>query len=161
MKNLKKLLCIVLAVCLLTAMVGCAKKDDAKTEEKPGDTMSLDDILTKIEDGVDLPTVMHTALDKDSFEYIAFAAWQDGVEAMVSEPPMSSVAHSVVIVRAKDEAQAQTLAKEMEQNMNPRKWVCVEAEKSEVIVHNRTILLVMSFEDTEQALKDNFDALWK
>lgn len=160
MKNLKKLLCILLAVCLLTATVGCAKKDDAKAEEKPGDTMSLDEILTKLEEGLDLPVVEHISLDKDSFAYTAFATWQDGVEAMASEPPMSSVAHSVVVVRAKDSEQASALAKEMEQNADPRKWICVEAEKTAVVAHNATVLLVLSFEDVTDAMVARFNELW-
>ena len=52
------------------------------------------------------------------------------------------------------------LAADVEANLNPAKWVCVEAEKTAVLVHNCTVLLVMSWSDVTDALTANFNALW-
>ena len=49
---------------------------------------------------------------------------------------------------------------DVEANLNPAKWVCVEAEKTAVLVHNCTVLLVMSWSDVTDALTANFNALW-
>ena len=58
------------------------------------------------------------------------------------------------------EEEAKKLAADVEANLNPAKWVCVEAEKTAVLVHNCTVLLVMSWSDVTDALTANFNALW-
>jgi len=63
-------------------------------------------------------------------------------------------------MRAQDAETAKQLAADVEANLNPAKWVCVEAEKTAVLVHNCTVLLVMSWSDVTDALTANFNALW-
>ena len=73
---------------------------------------------------------------------------------------INAVPHSVVLMRAQDAETAKQLAADVEANLNPAKWVCVEAEKTAVLVHNCTVLLVMSWSDVTDALTANFNALW-
>lgn len=63
-------------------------------------------------------------------------------------------------MRAQDAETAKKLAADVEANLNPAKWVCVEAEKTAVLVHNCTVLLVMSWSNVTDALTANFNALW-
>ena len=142
---MKKLTALLLAVLLVFGLAACAGSP-AESNAKPGDTMTLQDILT--------------ALTKDNFEYFAFTAMPDGVEAIAADALINAVPHSVVLMRAQDAETAKKLAADVEANLNPAKWVCVEAEKTAVLVHNCTVLLVMSWSNVTDALTANFNALW-
>ena len=166
---MKKLTALLLAVLLVFGLAACAGSP-AESNAKPGDTMTLQDILTSItKDVADLPDTETTALTKDNFEYFAFTAMPDGVEAIAADALINAVPHSVVLMRAQDAETAKKLAAdvkrkdvraEVDANLNPAKWVCVEAEKTAVLVHNCTVLLVMSWSNVTDALTANFNALW-
>ncbi len=157
---MKKLTALLLAVLLVFGLAACAGSP-AEPNAKPGDTMTLQDILTSItKDVADLPDTETTELTKDNFEYFAFTAMPDGVEAIAADALINAVPHSVVLMRAQDAEMAKKLAADVEANLNPAKWVCVEAEKTAVLVHNCTVLLVMSWSDVTDALTANFNALW-
>ena len=157
---MKKITLIMLSVIMVFALAACGS---APTEEaKAGDTMSLEDIMTNILDGVnELPASQNVTLSEENFESFAFIAPAKGMEGLASEGLISAIAHSVVLVRVPDGSDANAVAEDIKANANPRKWICVEAEKTNVSVHGNTILLVMSFEDTADAITSNFDALWK
>ena len=149
---MKKLTALLLAVLLVFGLAACAGSP-AESNAKPGDTMTLQDILTSItKDVADLPDTETTALTKDNFEYFAFTAMPDGVEAIAADALINAVPHSVVLMRAQDAETAKKLAADVE--------VCVEAEKTAVLVHNCTVLLVMSWSNVTDALTANFNALW-
>ena len=58
-----------------------------------------------------------------------------------SEPMMSSQAYSLVVAKVKDAADA--VAKEMKENVDTRKWICVEADEVQTAVVDDMVLLVM------------------
>ena len=49
-------------------------------------------------------------------------------QALASEPGIGSIAHSVVLLRTKDNANIESIKTKIKENINPRKWICVEAE---------------------------------
>ena len=122
--------------------------------------MTLDDVMAAILDGVETPAAETMALDEESIQYFAFTTMPEGGEALVSEGMISAIAHSVVLVRTANASEAEKVAAEIEKNADPRKWVCVEAEKKAVVFHDNTILLVMSNAAAADAIIANFDALY-
>ena len=64
--------------------------------------------------------------------------------AIVSEPMMGSQAYSLVLVRLKDKADAAEIAQKMADGINPRKWVCVEADELTVVSKDNIIMLFMA-----------------
>ena len=64
--------------------------------------------------------------------------------AIVSEPMMGSQAYSLVLVRLKDKADAADIAQKMADGINPRKWVCVEADELTVVSKDNIIMLFMA-----------------
>ncbi len=128
-------------------------------EGAPAD-MSLEVVMAAILNGVETPAAETMALDAESFEYFAFTAMPEGAEALVSEGMISAIAHSVVLVRVADASETEKVAAEIEKNADPRKWVCVEAEKKAVVSHDNTILLVMSNAAAADGIIANFDALY-
>lgn len=131
-------------------------------EDKNGDEMTLEEIFSDIlKDVEDLPQVDNVAITEENFKNFLFINPIDGAEALASEGLISAIAHSAVLLRVPEGTDAEAVAEEIRTNADPRKWICVEAEKTAVTVHGRTILLVMSFGDTTDAITANFDALWK
>lgn len=72
-------------------------------------------------------------------------------EAVVSEPMMSSQAYSLVMVRVKDAADTAAVAEAMKNGINPRKWICVEADDVRVAASEDVILLYMVSTDLDVA----------
>lgn len=184
---MKKLFALLLCIAMLATLIGCAGNDDETTAapettteeittEEPtseenkepatakGDEMSLLEIVDELYKGYseeDLPALETNELtDPETFEWITFIPYVDGYEAVCSEPMMSSIAHSVVLVRVPDGTDVESVRSAIEANLNPAKWVCVEAEKTAVIAHNNTILLIMSTVERVDTISANFNALW-
>lgn len=77
--------------------------------------------------------------------------------AAVSEPMMGSQAYSMVLVRAKDAKDAQSIAESMKSGIDTRKWICVEADDLRVVAYDDLILLVMiDSQYADQATADAF-----
>ena len=62
---------------------------------------------------------------------------------VVSESAMGSQAYSLVLVRAADPAKLGEIAETMEQNIDPRKWVCVEADDIRCVAAGDIVLFIM------------------
>ena len=80
-------------------------------------------------------------------------------EALASESMTGSIPHSVVLVRVKDGANVEAIKEKIEENVNPRKWICVEAEEVEVESKGNLIILIMSSEATTQKIENSFKNL--
>jgi len=63
--------------------------------------------------------------------------------AAAYESMMGSQAFSMVLVQVKDAAEAQTVAQEMKDNIDMRKWVCVGADQIAVVGSGDVIMLIM------------------
>lgn len=175
---MKKFLALLLCLAMAISMVACGSANEETTEDTTeaaapetttepqvaaGDEMSLTEIMDTLYNGYteELPMLATTEItDAETFEWITFAKYVEGYEAVVSEPMMSSIAHSVALVRVPEGTDVESVRAEIEENCDPRKWVCVEAEKTAVIAHNNTILLVMTNAALADIVVSNFDALW-
>jgi hypothetical protein len=56
---------------------------------------------------------------------------------------MGSQAYSLVVVKLKDAADAEAVAAEMLSGINPRKWICVEADDLRVSAAGDAVVLIM------------------
>ena len=156
---MKKLLTILCAAMLIT-LAACGSNKDQ--ESKPGDTMGLKDIFVSIlKDVNNLPEVDYTEITPDNIRYYLFIDQIEGSEALACDSLINAVPHSAVLLRVPDGTDAAAVAKQIEDNADPRKWICVGAEKVIVKAHGNTILLVMSTTETADAIAANFDKLWE
>lgn len=119
-------------------------KPEAKPETKPDNVGSNDasvdlsgktaaEIISMIYEkkpvDLDLETDTLDLSDADAVKLIAGLSSTDGIkEIAVSEPMMGSQAYSMVLVRVSDSANAASVAQTMKDNIDPRKWICVEAD---------------------------------
>ncbi|MEE0730710.1 hypothetical protein [Neglectibacter timonensis] len=123
---------------------------------------SLEELLAKVTEGVEPDImVMETPLTQENFSSYLFIDYVEGSEGLASDAAINAIAHSVVLLRLPEGADAAEIQKEIEENLNPRKWVCVEAESSKVARHGNLILVAMSSKDAVNKAVSNFDALSK
>ena len=83
-------------------------------------------------------------------------------EILASEPGMGSQAYSVVLVKMKEGADIEAAKQKILDNVNPRKWICVEVPKEDVIVKNRgniIILIMVNDETFREKLDKGFDKI--
>ena len=75
---------------------------------------------------------------------------------VASEPLMSSQAYSAFNVKVKSGANIEEIKKEMLENINMSKWICVSAEKMYITNNGNTIFMVMSSEDWAKPVYNEF-----
>ena len=106
------------------------------------------------------PSLMTQSIDMsdaDSVKYMTGLSSTENIEAVVvSEPMMSSQAYSLVLVKVKSGANADAIAKEMSENIDMRKWICVSAEVLYATSTEDLAFLVMSSEEMAKPVYDAF-----
>lgn len=90
------------------------------------------DLTDTSEDGL---WAIKNATGLDSAEMISDVA--------VFEPMMGSMAFSLVMVRVAEGQDAKAVAESMKQGIDPRKWICVEADDLKVAGFGDTVMLIM------------------
>lgn len=168
---MKKVLSIVLVLTMIVSLAaGCAKAP-ADNGGSASLTDSLPDIVDKIyaahpvDLSVSTETVDITDTDWMLPQFTGLKSTEGVKEAVVSEPMISSIAYSLVLVRVEDAKNAQSIAQQMKDGINPRKWVCVEADDLAVCGYGDVVMLIMVASDfaadgiTAQAMVDAFKSV--
>lgn len=157
-KGFKLLGVTLLAILMLIGITGCGKK-----EEKVEGT--LDEIMDKLYEGLDpdaTPMTEKIEITKDNAANYLGTDEIEYKEAMAREPLIGSIAHSVVLVRTKENADVEEVKKQIKENINPRKWVCVWVEDEDVIIKNKgdlIIAILIEAKDLRENISKNFDNL--
>ena len=122
-------------------------------------------LINQIYEGVtiEMPRLQTQALDVTDANMVKTFTGLDSTEnienLVVSEPLMSSQAYSLVLVKVKDGANINDMAKAMNENIDVRKWICVSAEKVYTATSGNVICLVMTNADTAKVVYDSFKAI--
>lgn len=127
-------------------------------------SQDLENLVNQIYEGVEtFPSVATMSVDitdKEAVTYSTGITSTDKIDfAVVSEPMMSSQAYSMVLVKVKSSKDADTIAKEMNDNINPDKWICVSADKVYTTSSGDVICLVMASEEMAKPVYDKFKTL--
>ena len=73
---------------------------------------------------------------------------------------MSSVAHSVVLLRLNNASDAEAVKQKIEENVDPAKWVCVQVDRQNVKVASKGNLVVLIMDDEiADKILENFNNL--
>lgn len=163
MKKIKKILLLLLLCTTMTTLTGCGEQN---VEGELSDLMTdiYADVYTDIpeEERPMLGNINVLEEVPDNIEYYIGTKDIDYEEIYVSEPMMGSIAHSVVLVRMKDGADIEDAKTKIKENVDPRKWICVEVPKEDVIVKNKgnlIILIMVEDETTREKIEEGFDNL--
>lgn len=159
MKKIVKTLPILLIFTFVISLTGCQSKNVEG---------SLEEILEKIYQDIpsdEMPMLGNIDVDKDMADNIEYYIGTKDIEykdILASEPMMSSVAYSVVLVRMQEGADIKDAKSKILDNVDPRKWLCVEVAKEDVIVKNKgdlIILIMVSDQATREKIEKGFDNL--
>ena len=145
-------------ICALTFLVtGCGEKNVEGT---------LEDLMTKVY--ADIPEenrpmmLENIKVNEEHIEYYLGTSDIEYEEALASESGIGSIAHSVVLVRAKKNADVESIKTKIKESINPNKWICVGVDEKDVIVENKgdlIILILVENSDNRESLKNAFDNL--
>lgn len=156
MKMLKKIGLLIMVFAALFTFTGCGASKEKNVEG------TLEEIMNKVY--ADIPEderpmmLMHTEINAENIEYFLGTADIDYKEALASESSVGSIAHSVVLVRVNDGADVEAIKTKIKESVNPRKWICVEAENVIVKSKGDLIILIMA-NDGADKLEAGFDNL--
>lgn len=149
----KKVLWTIIAVVAVVAIAVVAVVFLKPAEKNVEGT--LEELMAKVYEGIpaeNLPMLMDIPVDSESVEEFLGTTEVSFKEAVAKEPMMSSVPHSVVLVRLNDAKDADAAVEKIKASVNPRKWICVEA--SNVIVKSKGDLVILIMADTEMTSAD-------
>ncbi len=160
MKKIGKIFSMVLLLTLL--MTGCGSQK-VHVEGK------LEDLMSKLYEGVPedkMPMMLEShSLTEDNLANFIGTSDIPWKEAVASEPGIGSIAHSVVLIRMKDdvtEKEIEEAKTKIKENVNPRKWICVWVEEEDVIIKNKgdlIVVIIVREEETRKIIDQNFDNL--
>ena len=151
----KKIFLSVMCLLSVTLLLsGCGKKEANLT-------YTPTEIVEKVYAGLenDLPMLATTEIDDENLSYYLGVESLDYKEAVASEPMIGSIAHSIVVVRMNEGADIEKAKQDIKDNVDPRKWVCVEAESVFVESKGDVIILIMSSNEKAEKIKTNFNNL--
>lgn len=154
---MKKLFMLLVMVFTCLSLTACTSKNVEGT---------LEEIMTKLY--ADIPEderpMMLTNMEVTEENIEGFLGTSDieYVSALASESAVGSIAHSVVLVRTKENADIEDIKTKIKENVNPRKWICVGVEEEDVIVENKgnlIVLIMVEDENTRNKLEKAFNNL--
>lgn len=154
MIKFKKIIICMVVGFMLFSLSGCVKKENVEGK--------LEDIMKKVYADIkeeERPMMLNNIeLTKENVENYLGTSDIEFDEGMASESAVGSIAHSVVLIRVKDNADVEAIKDKIEESVNPRKWICVEAEEVEVESKGNLIILIMadktSVEKIDKAFKN-------
>lgn len=130
--------------------------EDMTATPEEGETPTVDAELSAMVDDlyaaypVELMMMTTSAVDLSDESWLTYntglTAEQGALvdAGVLSESMTGSQAYSLVLLRVKDEADAQTIADAVLNNVQMNKWVCTMADKARVVTFGDKVLFVMS-----------------
>ena len=153
-----KRICLFATICVFTFLVtGCGEKNVEGT---------LEELMTKVY--ADIPQenrpmmLDNIKVNEENIEYYLGTSDIEYEEALASESGIGSIAHSVVLVRTKKNADVESIKTKIKESINPNKWICVGVDEKDVIVENKgdlIILILVEDSNNRETLKKAFDNL--
>ena len=153
---MKKMIAMLLALAMMLSFAACGGKTAATTPTTaPAANVegTMEELLNKIVEiqpvefmGGTMPIDL-TDKSEDGLWNIKYNTGLDNADnitdAAVFGPMMGSMAFSMVAVRVRDGADVKAVAEGMKNGIDPRKWICVEADDLQVVSFGDVVMLIM------------------
>lgn len=165
---MKKFFACLLALSMLLSLTACGGSGNDATEPAVSVEGTMEELANKIIEkrpvefmGGLLPVDL-TDTSEDGLAALYYNTGLSSAEKIsdvaVYEPMMGSMAFSMVLVRANDGESTKALAEEMKSNIDPRKWICVEADDLLVAGFADVVMLIMVSSDSGMTAQSFVDA---
>lgn len=181
-KTMKILIAVVaiIVICVVVVLVLPSKNQEESsnnsqvqnvTNNNSAESMqvsSADDLVAmvdKIYEGMQgqLPSLATDIIEVSDADMVnSFTGLENGEELeylVVSQPLMSSQAYTLVLAKVKTGVDANSVAKKMCEQVNTRRWICVEAEKVNATNAGDILCMIMTNTDTADKVYSNFKKL--
>ena len=174
---MKKLICTLLALSLVLAMTACGKQATETTAPEttaPEGALvgSMEELLEKVIEarpvefaGGVIPIDLTDTSEDGLWAIQSYTVLEDAnqlKEAAAYEPMMGSLAFSMVMVRTKGGEDPKAVAESMKAGVDPRKWICVEADDVKAAGIGDVVMLIMvstTGDMTAQSFVDAFQTV--
>ena len=170
---MKKLICALLALSLALAMTACGGKQTAETTAPAANLEgTMEELLNKVIEqrpvefaGGVYPIDLTDTSEDGAWAIKSYTGLDDAsqlTEAAAYEPMMGSLAFSMVMVRTAEGADTRAVAESMKSGVDPRKWICVEADDMKVAGVGDVVMLIMvstTGDMTAQSFVDAFQTV--
>ena len=151
---MKKFICLCLALTMALSLAACGKKAPAETTAPAASVEgTMEELVNKIIDNRPVEfsggsIVIDLADTSEDGQWIvkSYTGLEDAsalTDAAAYEPMMSSIAFSLVTVRVAPDGDARAVADSMKSGIDPRKWICVEADDLLVAGYGDVVMLIM------------------
>ena len=151
---MKKFICLCLALTMALSLAACGKKAPAETTAPAASVEgTMEELANKIIDSRPVEfsggsIVIDLADTSEDGQWIvkSYTGLEDAsvlTDAAAYEPMMSSIAFSLVTVRVAPGADSKAVAESMKSGVDPRKWICVEADDLLVAGYGDVVMLIM------------------
>ena len=151
---MKKFICLCLALTMALSLAACGKKAPADTTAPAASVEgTMEELVNKIIDNRPVEfsggsIVIDLADTSEDGQWIvkSYTGLEDAsvlTDAAAYEPMMSSIAFSLVTVRVAPGADSKAVAESMKSGVDPRKWICVEADDLLVAGCGDVVMLIM------------------
>ena len=147
---MKKLIAILMLTAMVLSLTACGAKTPAEDKPQGADLSgeTVEALIEKIYE-TKMPEFALMTMPVDLAD-AETTTWLTGVsdpallkEAAVSESMMGSQAYSLVLARVADAAKAEEVAQMMLDNIDPVKWICVQADDIDAAIYGDLVLFVM------------------
>ena len=173
---MKKLICALLALTLVLSMTACSKQAETTVPETtaPAGNLvgSMEELLEKVIEarpvefaGGVIPIDLTDTSEDGLWAIKSYTGLEDAnqlKEAAAYEPMMGSLAFSMVMVRTKGGEDPKAVAESMKSGVDPRKWICVEADDVKAAGIGDVVMLIMvstTGDMTAQSFVDAFQTV--
>lgn len=133
---------------------------DGETTVTPEEQEVLDTLQKLVAGAADEIMCDNIILPAEQYPYYLFIDYIEGSIAASASAMIGSIAHSVVLLKLPEDADVAAVAADIEANMDPRKWICVEAEATMVKTSGQYVLMAMSSQEIVDAISANFDTVF-
>ncbi len=147
---MKKFIAILMLAAMVLTLTACGAKTPAEDKPQGADLSgeTAESLINKIYE-TKMPEFALMTMPVDLAD-AETTAWMTGVtdpallkDAAISESMMGSQAYSMVMVRVADAAKAEEVAQMMLDNIDPVKWICVQADDIDAAIYGDLVLFVM------------------
>lgn len=154
---MKKMIAMLMALTMMFSFAACggaaAEPTTAPTEAVKHVEGTMEELLNKVIEikpvefmGGTMPIDL-TDTSEDGLWNIKYNTGLDNAdnitEAAAFGPMMGSIAFSMVMVRTAEGADVKAVAEGMKTGIDPRKWICVEADDLQVVSYGDVVMLIM------------------
>ena len=171
---MKKMISMLLALVMVLSLAACGGNNTPAATEAPTEAAkhvdgTMEELLNKVIEIQPVEFMGGTVpidITDTSEEGLWLLSGNTGLEnadsitdAATFGPMMGSIAYCMSAVRVKEGADVAAVAQTMKTNIDPRKWVCVEADDLQVVSYGDVVMLIMVASDngmTSQSFVDAF-----